>query len=112
MKQYWRWIIFGLVAVGIIALLLFAGANKKLRQRLMALLLERKVKTEIQNLRDKAASAKAKADSDKIDAEEAEQIASTTDKEIAEKKQSLQKGLEERGLDAAEIADRFRSLGV
>lgn len=112
MKKYGRWIIFGIIAVGIIALLIFVGVNKNLRQRLAALLLERKVKTEIQNLRDKAVDAKARADANRIDAEEAEQIAKETGEAISKQKKALEEGFKKRGLSADEIADRFRNLGV
>ena len=112
MKKYWRWIVFGVVAIGIIALLLFIGANKDLRQRLTALLLERKVKTEIQNTRDKAAAAKAKADTNQISAEEAADVAKQSEEAIAKQKTALQQGLKARGLNAGEIANRFTSLGV
>ena len=112
MKKHLRWIGFGVLAVGVIVLLLVVGANKNLRQRLTALLLERKVKTEIQDSRDKAAAAKAKAEANKLGAEEAEKIAKESEEAISKQKEALQAGLEERGLNADEIADRFRNLGV
>ena len=108
--KYGRWIIFGLVAVGIIALWLLFGANKNLRQRIEALLLERLVKNKIQDLRDKSADVKARADSNQINAEQAEKEAADIEKAISEQKTALQGGLESRGLNAEEIADRFTRL--
>jgi len=112
MKQYLRWIIFGLVAVGIIILLVLVGANTKLRQQLTAFLLEQKTKTEIAGLKDKAIVAKTKADAGKLDAEQAEQVANETGKAIFKKKETLQKSYESKGMDADEIANRFNNLGV
>ena len=112
MKPSLRWIGFGLLAVGIIALLLVFGANKKLRQKLTALLLEKKIKTEISNLKDTAIIAKAKADANKISAEEAEQVSKAADEAISKQKTALQEGLKKKGLTADEITDRFKSLGV
>jgi hypothetical protein len=112
MKQYWRWIVFGVIAIGIIVLLVLVGANQKLRQQLVALLLEQKVKTEIAGLKDKAIIAKTKADSGKIEAEEAEQVANETEEAISKKKETLQKKYESDGLDTDEIANRFNNLGV
>jgi ABC-type lipoprotein release transport system permease subunit len=112
MKNYLRWATFGLVAVGIIALLLLLGANKNLRQRLTALLLEKKVKTEIQGLQEQAANARAKAQANQISAEAAEATAKATEEAISKQKQALQAGLEQRGANAEEIASRFRNLGV
>jgi DNA-directed RNA polymerase specialized sigma24 family protein len=111
-KKYGRWILFGLVAVGIIVLLILGGVNKDLRQRLTALLLERKVKNKIQDLKEEAAASRAKAEASEISAEEAEQVATATEEAISEQKKALEMGLEERGLNADEIADRFGRLGV
>ena len=110
--KYWRWIVFGLVAIAIIALWVLVGVNKNLRQRMEALLLERLVKNKVQDLKDKAAGVKAQADSNKIDAEKAQQEAAAIEKAISEQKTALQAGLESRGLDANEIADRFRRLNL
>ena len=82
MKRYWRWIVFGLVAVGVLTLLLLVGSNKKLRQKLTALLIQEKAKTEINNLKDKAIVAKTRADSGKISAEEAENEANSAEEAI------------------------------
>ena len=112
MKKYGRWIIFGLVAAGIIALLLLVGLNSDLKKKLSSLLLEKKIKTKIQNLRDKAAAAKIKADAGKVSAEEAENTAKETEEAISKQKEVLQKGLEKEGLNADEIVDRFRNLGI
>lgn len=112
MNQYVRWIIFGVVALGIVILLIFAGSNKKLRQQLTALLLEKKIKTEIDIIKDKAIIIKNKADNNKIAAEEAEQLSKNNDATIAEKKQLLQKQFENNGMTADEITNRFKHLGV
>ena len=112
MKKYGRWIVFGLLAVGVIILLLVVGANEKLRKRLTALLIQEKAKTEINNLKDKATVAKTKADSGKITAEEAEKEAKAAEEAISKQKQALQQGLEKKGLSADEIADSFTRLGV
>jgi len=111
-KNYARWVVYGLLAVGVIVLLLVVGVNKDLRQRLTALLLERKVKTEIQSLQEKAAIAKAKAQANQISAEEAEKASKAADEAISKQKQALQAGLEQKGMSADEIANRFRNLGV
>jgi len=107
-KNYLRWAAFGLVAVGLIVLLLLLGSNKSLRQRLTALLLEKKVKTAIQGLQEQAADAKAKAQANQIGAEEAEATAKATEEAILKQRQALQAGLEQRGA----IASRLRNLGV
>lgn len=112
MKKYGRWIIFGLVAIGIIILLVLLGTNKEMRQRLTALLLERKVKNRIEDLRENAANIKAKAEANQISAEKADQIAKEAEQAISEQKKALQEGLEKRGLNADEIADRFRHLSI
>ena len=110
--NYIRWIIFGLVALGIIVLLVLCGANKNLRERLVALLLERKVKTAIQGLQDQAATSKAKAQANQMSAEEAEVAAKVVADAIAKQKQSLQTGYEQKGMTSDEIAERFRNLGI
>ena len=112
MKNYGRWIVFGLVAAGIIALLLLVGANKNLRERLVALLLERKVKTAIQGLQDQASTAKARAQANQLSAEEAEKAAKVVADAIASQKQALQAGYEQQGLTANEIAERFTNLNI
>jgi len=112
LKNYGRWIVFGLVAVGIITLLLLVGVNKDLRQRLIALLLERKVKTAIQGLQEQATTAKAKAQANQMSAEEAERAARVTADAIAEQKLALQSEYKQQGLTANEIAERFRGLGI
>ena len=112
MKKYGRWIVFGLLAVGIVVLLLVVGANKNLRQKLIALLLEKKVKTEISNLKDKATAAKTLADAGKMDAKEAEAEAAAAEEAISKQKKDLEKGLEKRGFNADEITDRLRNLSV
>lgn len=112
MKQYGRWIIFGLIAIGVIILLVVLGVNKDLRQKLTALLLERKVKTTIQGLQDQAADARAKAQANQMSAEDAEKAAKAAEAAIVQQKQALQAGFESRGLNAEEIADRFKRLGV
>jgi 23S rRNA pseudoU1915 N3-methylase RlmH len=110
--KYGRWIIFGLVAIAIVGLWLLVGANKNLRQRIEALLLERLVKNKVQDLRDKATEVKAKADAHQIDGEKAQQEAAAIEKAISEQKAALQSNLESRGLDAEEIANRFRTLNL
>jgi len=110
--KYWRWIVFGLVAIAIIALWVLVGVNKNLRQRMEALLLERLVRNRVQDLRDKAADVKAQADANKIDAEKAQQEAAAIEKAISEQKAALQSGYESRGVNAEEIADRFRRLNL
>ena len=107
-----RWIIYGLVAIVVIALLLLVGSNKNLRQRLTALLLERKVKTSIQGLQEQAAAAKAKAEANQISAQEAEDVIKAAEEAISRQKQELQAGLADGGLNAQEIADRFRNLRI
>lgn len=110
--KYVRWIVFGLIAAVIVVLWILLGSNKKLRQQIEALLLERLVKNKIQDLRDRAVEIKAKADANQIDAEKAKQEASAIEQEISEHKDALQMDLESRGLDAKEIADRFRKLNL
>lgn len=112
MKKYIRWVVFGLVAVGLIVLLVLIGANKKLRQRVEALLLERLVRNKVRDLQDKAAHAKAQAEAGKIKAEEAEQIANETGEAIKKQKEDLQKKYESRGMDADEISNRFNNLDI
>lgn len=110
--KYWRWIVFGLVAIAIIVLWLLVGANKNLRQRIESLLLERLVKNKVQDLRDRATTIKAQADSNQMDAKKAQQAASAIEQAIAKQKAALQGGLESRGLNAQEIADRFSKLRI
>jgi len=111
-KKYWRWIVFGVVAIVVIALLVLVGANKNLRQKLTALLLERQVKNKIADTKEKAAAAKAKAEANTISAEEAETEAKAAEEAISKQKKILQEGLEKRGLDADEIANRMGNLSV
>jgi hypothetical protein len=111
-KKYGRWIIFGVVAVGLIALLLLVGANKKLRQRVTALLLERFVKNKVSDLKEKAAHAQAKAEAGTIKAEEAEQVAKDTEEAISKQKGNLQKKYEDQGMSADEISNRFNTISI
>ena len=112
MKKYWRWIVFGVVAMGLIALWLLLGMNKKFRQKIEALLLERKIKTEIQDLREKAAATKVRAENSEINAEEAEKEAKAIEEAIQKQKAILEEGLKVRGLSADEIANRFNNLDI
>lgn len=112
MQKYIRWIIFGVVALGLIVLIVVVGLNKDLRQKVEALLLEKFVRNKVADLRDKATAAKTKADAGKISAEQAEQVAADTEKAISEQKDGLQQGLEQRGLSADEIANRFNNLSI
>jgi hypothetical protein len=74
--------------------------------------LERLVKNKIQDLRDKALAIRAKADANQIDAETANQEASAIEQAISDHKLALQANLEVRGLNAEEIANRFRTLNL
>ncbi len=112
MKKYVRWVIFGLVAVGLIVLLILVGANKKLRQKVEALLLERLVRNKVRDLEDKAAHAQAQAEAGKIKAEEAEQVAKETGEAISKQREDLQKKYESQGMDADEISNRFNNLDI
>jgi len=111
-KKSLRWVIFGVIAVGLVALLLLVGANKKLRQRVEALLLERFIKNKVKDLEDKAAVVKAQAEVGKTNAEEAEKVAKETEEAIKKQKTDLQKKLEDRGLSADEISTRFNNLRI
>jgi len=111
-KKYVRWVVFGLIAVGLIVLLVLVGANEKLRKRVTALLLERLVQNKVKDLQDKAATAKAQAEAGKIKAEEAEKIAKETGEAISKQKGDLQKKYESQGMDADEISDRFNHLDI
>lgn len=110
MKKYGRWIIFGVVAVGLLVLLLLVGANEKLRQRVTALLLERFVKNKVSDLKDKAAHAQAQAEAGKMKAEEAEQVAKDTEEAISRQKENLQKKYEDQGMSADEISTRINNI--
>lgn len=112
MKKYARWVIFGLVAIGLIVLLVLIGANKKLRQRIEALLLERFVKNKVRDLQDKAAHTEAQAEAGKIKAEEAEKVARETGEAISKQKKDLQKKYESQGINADEISNRFNNLDI
>lgn len=112
MKKYGRWVVFGVVATGLIALLLLVGANKKLRQKVTALLLERFVKNKVSDLKEKAAHAQAKAEAGTIKAEEAEQVAKNTEEAISKQKENLQKKYEDQGMSANEISDRFNNISL
>ncbi|MCK5601180.1 hypothetical protein KAR91_04900 [Candidatus Pacearchaeota archaeon] len=112
MKKYGRWIVFGLVAIGLIVLLLLVGVNKNLRQKIKALLLERLVKNKVNDLNEEAAVAKSKAESGKISAEEAENVAKEKEEAISKQKENLQKKLETKGMSADEIANRFNNLRI
>lgn len=112
MKKYLRWIVFGLVAIVLIVLLLLVGANKKLRQHIESLLLERFVKNKVRDLEDEAATAIAKAKMGRTSAKEAEKIASDTEKKIEKQKADLQEKLENRGMSADEISNRFNNLRI
>ena len=93
MKQWGRWIWFGAVALVLIIVLVFVGANKKLRQQIEALLLERFVKNKVNDLEDKAIVIKTRAEMNEISAKEAEEKAGLLDKKIKEQKSKLEKGL-------------------
>ena len=110
LKKHWRWVAFGLVAIGIIALWLLVSANKSLRQKLEVMLLERFVKNKVDDLEDKASAAKALANSGADGAANAEADAKKLSDQIAQQKTTLQQGLQQRGLDADQIAERFRNL--
>ena len=112
MKRYLRWVVFGLIAVGLIALLVVFGANAKLREKMLRLMLELKVKTSIQDLKEKAATASAKAKDDSDEGVEAEKAAKEAEAKVSQKKEELRVQLTERGLSADEIADRFRKLDI
>lgn len=112
MKKYIRWIIFGLIAVGLIAILLLIGANEKLRKKVTALLLEKFIQNKVKDLQEKAAYAKAQAEAGKIKAEEAEKIAQETGEIISKQKEDLQKKYENQGMNANEISDRFNHLDI
>jgi len=111
-KRYWKWIAFGLVAIGLLVLWLLVASNKNLRQRVEVLLLEKFVRNKVQGLQDEAAAANALAASNEKGAQEAAKRAKELEAAISEQKQSLQSGLESRGLNADEIANRFRNLNI
>lgn len=110
MKKYGRWIVFGVVALGLLALMLLVGANTKLRQRIEALLLERFVKNKVNDLKEKAARAQAKAEAGTIKAEEAEQVANDAEVAISRQKENLQKKYEDQGMSADEISNRINNI--
>jgi len=110
LKKYWRWIVFGLVAIGLIVLWLLVSSNKSLRQKLEVMLLERFVKNKVDGLEDQASAAKALAESGASDAAAAEATARQLAVAVAQQKATLQQGLESRGLDADQIAERFRNI--
>jgi len=112
MKSYIRWIIFGVIALGIIALLVLVGLNTKLRQQLVALLLEQKTKNEIADLQEQAIVVKTKADIDKLNADQLHALAKKNEEAISKKKEALQKTYESKGMSADEIATRFRNLSI
>ena len=101
-----------MVAVGLIVLLVLVGANKKLRQKVEALLLERLVKNKIRDLEDKAAQVTAAAEAEEMSAKEAEETAAELKQEISKQKEALQSKLELRGMNADEISTRFNRLRI
>lgn len=112
MKKYGRWVVFSVVAAGLITLLVFIGVNKKLRQRVTALLLERFVKNKVSDLKEQAAHAQAKAEAGIIKAEEAEQVAKNMGEAISKQKENLQKKYEDQGMSADEISNRFNNINI
>ena len=101
-----------MVAVGLIVLLVLVGANKKLRQKVEALLLERLVKNKIRDLEDKAAQVTAAAEAEEMSAKAAEETATELKQEISKQKEALQSKLELRGMNADEISTRFNRLRI
>ncbi len=112
MKKYWRWILFGLLVIGLIVLWLVIGANKNLRQKVEALILEKFIKNKVHDLKEKASAARAVGDHTKEEAEAAENKAKEIEKEISKQKEVLQRGLENRGMNADEISNRFNNLSI
>lgn len=112
MKKWGRWIIFGIIAVLAIVGIIVFSANKKLRQRIESLLLERFIKNKVSDLKEKAVEVKTLAEKGKLDAKEAEDEAKAIEEQIAGQKEALQQGLEKRGLDADEISNRFNNLSI
>lgn len=112
MSSTWRWILFGVLALLAIVGLVLLGANKKLRQRISGLLLERFIKNKVSDLKEKAVKVQTLAEQNKIDAKEAEQQAKEIEEAIEGQKEALQQGLEKRGLDADEISNRFNNLSI
>ena len=110
--KYIRWIFFGLIAIVLIVLLILVSANKKLRQKVEVLLLERFVKNKVKDLEDKASNASIKAKIGKMEAEKAEEIAEVTHIKILKQKKDLQEKLEHRGLTSDEISTRFNNLSI
>ena len=74
MKKYWRWILFAIIAIVLIAAWIALSANKGLRQKIEGLLLERFVRNKVEDLKEQAVAAETKAKAGEIDAAEAEEI--------------------------------------
>ncbi len=110
--QYIRWIAFGVVAVGIIVVLVLFGLNRKLRQQLEALLLEKLVKTKVRNLEDQALVIKTQAGRNQIDAATAESEAAKLEAKIKAEKDQLKSKLETKGLAADDISNRLNNLRI
>ena len=112
MKKYWRWIVFGAVAVGLIALWLLLSSNKKLRQKIEALILERFITNKVSDIKDQAANVRAKGETNEESAHEAEQEAADLEKQIEEQKKKLEEGLKSRGHSAEDISNRINNLNI
>lgn len=108
--KYGRWIVFGVVAIGLIALLIFLGANKKLRDQIQALLAEKLLNNKVRDLQDQASKVQAQADAGKIKADEALAAAKSVEEDIKKHKLLLQQQYEAQGLSADEISNRFNNL--
>jgi len=111
-KKYSRWLLFGILAIGLIILLFLFGINKNLRIQLEALLLEKFVSNKVSDLKEKAARAQTKAEAGVISAEEAESIAKSIEEAIIRQKEDLQKKYEEQGMAADDISTRINNLHV
>ena len=112
MKKSIRWIVAGIIIFVLIILLILVASNSHLRKQVASLIAETIIKTKVQNLKEKAAVTKHKAESGKLAAEEAEKIATKTEEAISKQKEELQSKLIDRGLSADEIAKRFNSLNI
>lgn len=110
MKKYIRWIGFGLIAVVLIVLLLLVGLNRELRNKIKVLLTEQFIKNKVKDFEEDAAVAKSKAKSGKLEAKKAEKIAKEAEDKIKVQKEELEKKLNDQGLSADEISNRFNSL--
>jgi hypothetical protein len=112
MKKYWRWIVFGVVALVLVIALVLVGANKKLRQQIQILLMEKFTRNQVKDLEEQATVIRTKAENNEIEGQEAEAQAQKLDNQIKDKKDSLKKGLENKGMSADEISDRFNNLRI